>query len=70
MCKLINPGRCQYFRSVYIEEVNREELVKLGQIEKGKSYNELQILYKIVKYIKAVIMISHLGRVNYVCATH
>ena len=57
--------------------------MKLGQIEKGKSHNELQILYKIVKYIKALIMKSHLGsqskrewahsllvRVNHVCATH
>ena len=40
LCKLVNSGRCQYYRSVFIEEVNREELVKLGQIEKGKSHNE------------------------------
>ena len=46
LCKLINSGRCQYYRSVFIEEVNREELVKLGQIEKGESHNEWKILYK------------------------
>ncbi|XP_073252480.1 uncharacterized protein [Porites lutea] len=40
----VAKGRCQYYRSVFIEEVNREELVKLGQIEKGQFFGESTVL--------------------------
>lgn len=43
ICKL--TGRCQYYRSILIDEVNREELVKLGQIEKGTIISPFPIIF-------------------------
>lgn len=40
----VAKGRCQYYRSILIDEVNREELVKLGQIEKGEFFGESTLL--------------------------
>lgn len=40
----VAKGRCQYYRSIFIEEINREEMVELGQIEKGEFFGESSFL--------------------------
>ncbi|XP_048580659.1 uncharacterized protein LOC5518697 isoform X3 [Nematostella vectensis] len=40
----VGKGRCHFFRRVYIQEARRQELVKLGLIEKGSFFGESTVL--------------------------